>query len=789
MPSSPSVIGFGSNYFYALGGTEPATLIHDNGCPSNEDESNQVNAYSMTDPPWTRKKDTVVQVVCSSTATIFVTQQGRVYQTGTLHGDVSCTPARVEVAFPRKCVQVAAGRHFCIGRLEQGVGVVSWGAGHFGQLGLGPHVSGVDKPQLISHLLPQALGTTRVQQVAAGAWHALALLDNGKVMAWGSNRKYQCGIKPTKSPPTIVTPQPIEFYGKFQQVACGRLHSVALEEGTGRVYTWGASHYGQCGQFSRKTCIAPPRLVEALQKVVVVDIAAGDMHSLALTGGGRIFGWGSGMDGQLGLGGVVTISRPKLVADLDFISIEAGREWKQQQQQQQAQQEMPATRVPSESSAGHVYTSSPQRANKQADTIQATPPQRDAESIASSKGRPPNLANVPKIVSIEASGSYSVAISSSGHVYTWGYNDVGQLGLPPPSQKLPYVEVTSTTMKPSSTLRLLQIRSFDSRCNVLLPRRVDALSDYFITSVAAGPCHLWCIGNPRDEGLSDVVGRTLYEVQEGRRRKGLVRLREQLSAIAASKSPPTERVVTAKESPLEDLMIPDIVLTPATSTVVDHDGASTTTLETQPSLPLSPTEVAMSGSFSPSKQAMQMPTKHDDSPIPMKQQDVQTPTRQDEHMPLPEMNSLKISPSGSSSKPSPPRGLGRSLSLSKLMSRKRDKSKSKSRPKQAYKELTDSPGGSAWNGEPPSPIARPLSSHSAADESFSQSRKRSEADFEPLEPLNGDFPSPPRRGLPGGYPSSSPLGRGLSMSGLIQRARKSRLKGKDDSFDSASGWA
>ena len=550
--SSPTLIAFGTNYYHALGGTSPISLHH-------SDEELQVDAHILTDPPWKQDSDTLKQVVCSTTATIFLTEQGRVYQCGTFHGRQWTSPTRVEIPYPRKCVEVAAGRHFCIGRMEKGIGVVSWGAGHFGQLGLGPHVIGLESPQLISHLLPQALGTTRVKQVAAGAWHALALLDNGKVMAWGSNRKYQCGVEGSpKSPPTIVYPQPMEFDGTLEKVACGRLHSVGLEQTTGRVYSWGASQYGQCGQYSRKTCIASPQLIEALQKVVVVDISAGDSHSLALTGGGRVFVWGSGMDGQLGLGVVVPISRPRILADLDFVAIEAGREWKQQQLESV------------EASVPRSYASSP---------TPCSPTVRQGEGHVNTQA-PSKLSQVPKIIKVEAAGSYSVAVSSSGHVYSWGYNDAGQLGLPRSSTELPLVEMTSTTMKQSSSGRLLQIQSFESKHNVLLPRRVDALASYRIASVAAGPCHLWCIGSERPEGEEAVTGRTLYEVQEGRRRKSMLRLRKHLSSSTSStRSLPSSLPAISSIDESETA-----VFTREDTIGSDEDSNSTTTLETQSSL-------------------------------------------------------------------------------------------------------------------------------------------------------------------------------------------------------------
>lgn len=584
------IIGFGTNYFHAFGGTieQELDIVQQEADEGQEEAIVKAHVFPNHDYPWLKedKKDSVLQVVCSASCTIFLTQQGRVYQTGTMHGQVFSNPTRLIVAYPRKCVQISAGRHFCIAKLEQGIGVVSWGAGHFGQLGCGKHVSSLGEAQIIPHLLPQALGTTRVKQVAAGAWHALALLDNGTCMAWGSNRKLQCGIVPptsAKSSPTICIPQPVPFFGKFSLVSAGRLHSMGLEQDTGRVYTWGASHHGQCGHYSRKA-IAPPKLVQALQKVVVVDIAAGDAHSMALTGGGRVFVWGSGMDGQLGLGGVVPMSRPKLLADLDFVAIEAGREWKHQ------------VNTPESKGEPHFrdFSLPPME-----DSTKPPPPSY-SESPAAVR-TVSHLSNVPKIIKIKAAGAYSLAISSSGHVYTWGYNDGGQLGLPSSKIELPLVEMTSSMMKQSSSGRLLQIRSFESKCNVLLPRRVDCLDSYYVTDAAVGPSHLWCIGTKRPSSTNTeeeqvVVGQTLYEVQEERRRRGLWKMRKRLSSgsgasidssSASGKLSPTILSIQAvSKDSVEQVTIPaneSGLLAHAESTGMDEDGSSTTTYEEQQS--------------------------------------------------------------------------------------------------------------------------------------------------------------------------------------------------------------
>ena len=450
------------------------------------------------------------------------------------------SPTKVEIPLPLKCVQIAAGRHFCLGRMEGGLAVVSWGAGHFGQLGVGPGSVGgsgrssnyknssststtsenhlitfTPRPMIIERFLPHVIGSG-VVSIAAGEWHGLALTESGGVWAWGSNRSLQCGRKHQHSDrrlsagssqqqqqaPTIAVPLPVPLEVPASKIAAGRSHSVAVARDTGQVYCWGSTNRGQCGNnVRRSTGIAPPRLVEGMSDLNICDIAAGGNHTVALTTGGRVFTWGSGSEGELGLGPAVPSQcKPRLVADLDFVAVAAGQEWKSQLQrarlQQQQQQQQPTT-----------------------------------TTAAAAQTTKSSLSNVPTICKIFAAPSYSAALSTSGHVYVWGSNDAGQTGIPtPPCVPLKdgYNDYSSGSGGHTSSLRDLHVRTFDSRHNILLPTRIDAVADINVRLLACGPNHMWCIGEQRTPKNKDavVVGQTLYEVQEVQRTKKLQRSRE-----------------------------------------------------------------------------------------------------------------------------------------------------------------------------------------------------------------------------------------------------------------------
>jgi len=133
-----------------------------------------------------------------------------------------------------------------------------------------------------------------------------------------------------------------------------------------------------------------------------------------------------------------------------------------------------------------------------------------------------SLASVPTIQSVYACGCSSAALSSSGHVYVWGSNDANNLGLriPHPS-RLPYWELGCSPPRQPNNERLLEVKTFDSQHNVLLPRRLEALVQMHIEQIIIGPGHMWHLGQARgndDHGSENtgIIERTLFEVQHMR---------------------------------------------------------------------------------------------------------------------------------------------------------------------------------------------------------------------------------------------------------------------------------
>ena len=607
-------IGFGKNYYHNFGPAQQLQLKHfqvneegevyspSTPAASPLTEVSSFQFFHATDDgdreekqllstPWDKEDDPLIDVKCTIASSHFLTFSGKIYVCGTIHGQVKLSLTRITIPLPLKCVQLATGRHFCLARMEGGLAVCAWGAGHFGQLGLGGGYddnysdgnrnnsssssppSFVHRPTVIEALLPHTVGAP-ISSVAAGYWHSMALTKEGTVFAWGCNRNAQCGRKPSsKDPPTICQPHRVSFDDtvsstgnkiiKINKIEAGRSHSVVLDEG-GQCYTWGANQYGQCGILSRRRIggVSSPKHVEALAKVRIVDISAGEVHTLALTGGGRVFGWGGGFEGQLGTGYIYQMNpKPKLVSDLDFVAIEAGQEWKAKQKEKPA-------------------------------------PQMNGGSWSSS-----NLDNTPRIISVTAKGNSSFAVSSTGHVYAWGCNDVGNLGLPKPDYStLSYSDPGQVGAKASSIQRQFQTYSFDSSHNVALPQRLDSLRDFHIKTVGASSTFVWYLGTKR-QGERGRIGRTLYEVQESKGQKlpqGRNESYQSLSGVSSSKKKQT--VISSDTGAISEIGItgwtrdkntcslPNAVLRskPGTPTSSSrefsraHDSVSTDTLKPMP---------------------------------------------------------------------------------------------------------------------------------------------------------------------------------------------------------------
>eukprot|EP00300_Choanocystis_sp_HF-7_P020992 c20714_g1_i1.p1 GENE.c20714_g1_i1~~c20714_g1_i1.p1 ORF type:complete len:955 (-),score=218.13 c20714_g1_i1:73-2688(-) len=147
-------------------------------------------------------------------------------------------------------------------------------------------------PKLVHALLDKD-----VIDISYGNKHALALTADGKVYSWGNGSDGQLGHGDTSMQPVprLITSLSKEYVVK---VVAAEVHSVCITK-HGQVYTWGDSAAGQLGHGDSEICVRPKVVAELFGKTIV-DIAAGDLHTLFVTDEGEVFACGSGLGGRLG---------------------------------------------------------------------------------------------------------------------------------------------------------------------------------------------------------------------------------------------------------------------------------------------------------------------------------------------------------------------------------------------------------------------------------------------------------------------------------------------------------
>jgi len=99
-----------------------------------------------------------------------------------------------------------------------------------------------------------------------------------------------------------------------KQISCGGFHTAVITE-DGKVYTHGGGEHGQLGHGDKVNKLKPT-LVQALEGMFVSQITCGWSHSVALTSDGKVWTWGNGDHGKLGLGNGRKYSTPQLVEKL-----------------------------------------------------------------------------------------------------------------------------------------------------------------------------------------------------------------------------------------------------------------------------------------------------------------------------------------------------------------------------------------------------------------------------------------------------------------------------------------
>ncbi|CDK24573.1 unnamed protein product [Kuraishia capsulata CBS 1993] len=210
-------------------------------------------------------------------------------------------------------------------------------------------------------------GFENVSQLASGKDHVLGLDTKGIVYAWGNGQQFQLGRKIVERT-RMTSLEPRSFGLKnVKFIGSGEFHSFAITT-DGKVLAWGLNQYGQCGvaaEIEDEAVLQKPTEIEALTGKDIVYITGGEHHSIALSSSGEVYTFGR--------------------YDMKEVGI-------------------PKDKLPE-------YTFKDQHGNPRSIPV------------------PTKLDSLPPVKTVAAGSHHSLAVTTDGIVFAWGFGDTYAVGL------------------------------------------------------------------------------------------------------------------------------------------------------------------------------------------------------------------------------------------------------------------------------------------------------------------------------------------------------------------------
>ncbi|XP_057750594.1 PH, RCC1 and FYVE domains-containing protein 1-like isoform X1 [Arachis stenosperma] len=308
--------------------------------------------------------------------------------------------------------------------------VFIWGEG----IGDGIVGGGVRRVGTISNsemdaFLPKALESKvvlDVHSISCGHKHAVLVTKQGEIFSWGEESGGRLGHGVEVD---VLHPKPIETLSgiNIELVACGEYHSCAVTY-SGDLYTWGDGTHnsGLLGHENNVSHWIPKKVGGSLEGLHVSYVSCGPWHTAIVTSAGQLFTFGDGTFGALGHGDLNSTSIPREVEALKGLR---------------------TTRVSCGvwHTAAIVEVTHKSKESPTHSTIGTLFTWGDGDKLQLGHvGSEPTL--VPErvialdnenICRVACGHSLTIALTTSGHVYTMGSTAYGQLGCPAADGKVP----------------------------------------------------------------------------------------------------------------------------------------------------------------------------------------------------------------------------------------------------------------------------------------------------------------------------------------------------------------
>lgn len=236
--------------------------------------------------------------------------------------------------------------------------------------------------------------------VSAGGLFSLSL-QNGRAWSWGYNQYGQLGINASGITASRLTPVSVLGAIKtFCKISAGANQSLAIDK-NGRAWGWGRNVSGEVGDNTVTQRNTPVSVGGAVKTFCHIETSLGN-HTVAIDKNGRAWAWGDNGNGRLGDNTITSRRTPVSVVGTvkTFCKIAVGNAW--------------SLAIDKNGRAWAWGNGGDGRLGRNSTVSSLTP-----VSV---------LGAVKTFCHISAGNATSAAIDKNGKIWSWGFNNSGQLG-------------------------------------------------------------------------------------------------------------------------------------------------------------------------------------------------------------------------------------------------------------------------------------------------------------------------------------------------------------------------
>jgi alpha-tubulin suppressor-like RCC1 family protein len=204
---------------------------------------------------------------------------------------------------PKLYQSIASGYDFSCA-LDTDGQVWCWGDDSELQLGYPDNVYVYSNAPYMCGVLPCSLtpvpvsGGNKFQSITAGFNFACGIDTSGVAWCWGADDWGELGVTGGPIPPQEVGGAPFGSAHKFLSLSAGGNHACGVTTDH-LLFCWGSNQWGELGIGSPNPT-APPTQVNVANRQWIA-VAAGTLHTCAITSNSAMFCWGNDDSGELGI--------------------------------------------------------------------------------------------------------------------------------------------------------------------------------------------------------------------------------------------------------------------------------------------------------------------------------------------------------------------------------------------------------------------------------------------------------------------------------------------------------